>query len=277
MRFQKFINETITIEYNKDTAKEDVEKAISIIKKDCRPFLKECKVPVYRGMYFGEATLMEKVPRLDRRPKDMPEYLHKILDSLFQEHFGWKARSQGVFCTFHRGQAQSYGNAFLFFPIGEYKYILAPNLEDLYVDIRDKYKIPLPKMSDSEMEQLYGELLQAENMDARRLLNKICKGSIWLGQSNKISSIIKDMPDNSFAAFKSYIGKYNDEAVNELEEMIKTEYVDTGIGKIKANTYSEIMFQCKRYYVLNTLSLINAWNTTIDNAIQAVEDMLYEV
>lgn len=275
MRFKNFLNEGILIKYNKETAKEDIEEAIKLILKDCQPFLKECKIPIYRGVMGVEDVLMKNTPRQDRRPKDMPEYLHKILDSLFQEHFGWKPRSSGVFCSAHLGQSQSYGNPFLFFPIGEYKYVFDSGIEDLYVKLRDDYNIPFPKMSDKEWQKLKELLEDVENMLVRRWLNKVTKSSIWLGQANNISYIINNMP-KELDAFKSFIGKYNDNAIDKMERLLQN-YQGKGLSNIKKNTYSEITFQCKTYYALNVLPIVHAYNTTIGNALDFIMDKIYEI
>src|SRR5574343_246802 len=267
MKFKKYMNEN----------ENELENAIASIKKDCQPFLKECKIPIYRGIYFAEKTLIEKTPRQDRRPKDMPEYLHKILDSLFNEHFGWKPRSNGVFCSPHFCQAESYGNTYLFFPIGNFDYLYSDNIEDLYVDIRDGHNIPFPSMDDKSLEHLFDLLMEDDfdNMGIRRWLNKYSDCSIWLGRADFINKLQKDTPDD-FREFKKYIYKYNNKAVDELENLVKT-FNNGGLSRIKANTYTEIAFKCDRYYALSILTAVNVFNTVRTNAVSKLMDMIYEI
>lgn len=72
--------------------------------------------------------------RSDRKPRDMPKDLHNLLDKTFLEMFGWKARSEGVFVT--SGATWEGEKDSLFFPIGKFKYIWSPRINDLYMEER---------------------------------------------------------------------------------------------------------------------------------------------
>jgi len=139
MRLQKYI---LNEEY--DT----IESVATMIKKDCKPYLsilrKTCGM-LYRGTLKNVPSDAEssngvyyfkKKPRMDRKPVDMPPLTHQTLDKLFYEKFGWKPRSEGVFVTGDRGTAAGYGKSFLFFPIGDFKYVWSPKVPDLWTWIR---------------------------------------------------------------------------------------------------------------------------------------------
>lgn len=70
-------------------------------------------------------TFVRKVPRQERGPRDTVLFLHKILDNLFNERFGWKPRSTGVFVSASRGYINSFGERnYIIFPSNGFKYIL---------------------------------------------------------------------------------------------------------------------------------------------------------
>ena len=131
MRLQQYINEELVID--------DWNEMLNIIKKDCSKSLKEFgSTPIYRGTkeIKKDNTLIRVKSRIDRRPTDTPKHLHDLMDELFKKHYGWKARSEGVFVTKYLLDASSYGKVTLFFPIGDYKYLWSKKVDDLYEQIR---------------------------------------------------------------------------------------------------------------------------------------------
>lgn len=66
----------------------------------------------------------------------MSPNLQKIFDEFFYKKFRWKPRSEGVFTI---GDIKSirgvYGIPYIFVPIGEYKYLWSPDVDDLYEEI----------------------------------------------------------------------------------------------------------------------------------------------
>ena len=111
----------------------NVEEIVEIIKRDCKPFLKEFNKPLYRGTHKKiKEDIVKIIPRTDRRPKDLSIEWHEWGDKYFLERFGWKARSEGVFTSFSEWFASRYGKSYLFFPIGKYKYVYSKNIMDFY-------------------------------------------------------------------------------------------------------------------------------------------------
>lgn len=97
------------------------------IQELCQPFLTQSKgLPLYRG-YGGTlksfAGMRTVAVRKDRQPRDTSLYVHGLLDAYFQEKFGVKVRSEGLFCTGDRETAERYGKANYIFPIGEFKFV----------------------------------------------------------------------------------------------------------------------------------------------------------
>jgi len=112
----------------------------ALIKRDCQPWLKATKNCgfFYRGLKRG-GSFEKKSVRKDRIPLNMDQEESDRLDVGFQKKFGWKARSNGVFVTGSLINASGYagltGGAYIFFAIGDFKYVWSPRVEDLYTDI----------------------------------------------------------------------------------------------------------------------------------------------
>ena len=108
----------------------DIDKSVELIKRDCKPFLEEINIPLYRGTW-NDYYMAKLNRRRNRKPVDTYTEVHDILDNMFLEKFGWRARSEGVFVN---QDAQNYygDNLHLFFPIGKFKYLYSNTIDDLY-------------------------------------------------------------------------------------------------------------------------------------------------
>jgi hypothetical protein len=123
-----------------------IEDVVKVIKRDCKPFLKELEKVKNQGLLWRGSnqniTEYKKIKtRKDRRPKDTPKDVHDILDELFFKKFGWKVRSEGVFAHKVKGVVDHYGIPYIFFPIGKYRYVWHPKIKDLYNRIDFDYKL----------------------------------------------------------------------------------------------------------------------------------------
>jgi hypothetical protein len=132
MRLENYIAERSSREMTRD----DI---IKIIKSDCRPFLRKLDKNRIRLLYRGTQhwlgdfnTIKKFIPRKHRKPSDMNELDHEMLNKSFYKKFGWKPRSEGVFCTGSSGTASGYGNDYIFFPIGDFEFVWSPTIDDLY-------------------------------------------------------------------------------------------------------------------------------------------------
>lgn len=129
MRLKKYLTE------GKDMTVKDAWEIMDIIKRDCQSFLRSRRKKqfLWRGSsqtieYFEKLT-----PRTDRTPRDMPLDWHKGIDEALEAKFGWKPRSQGVFCYGSHVRTEYYGEPFLMFPIGRFRYVWSPEVTDLYI------------------------------------------------------------------------------------------------------------------------------------------------
>ncbi len=193
---------------------------VNIIKDKCKPFLKEWdgNYFLYRGIkkHFDYEVLQV---RNDRKPKDMPLPLHNMFDNAFQKRFGWKARSNSVFCTGNQTITEEYGALFIVFPSGKYSYISSTEIEDLYVYFTD-----VETLDDERFYKYFDNNLSRDYSDFGDLYN------------NK-----KD--DKSFMkAVELYIN-----------ELVKT-YKNNGLNKMIMQG-NEIMIRCNEYIAVKYYSI----------------------
>jgi len=129
MRLQQFINEITGFEHI-------IEQAADMIKKNCKPFLKvwNKRYFLYRGGDFS-TFFGKKDVRTNRKPLGTYKELHDILNDLFYKKFGWKPRSEAMFCTGSDEIATDYGTPYIVFPIGDFKYLWSPKIFDLFTEM----------------------------------------------------------------------------------------------------------------------------------------------
>ncbi len=121
------------------------EEMIEVLRKRCKPFLQERDKNLFlfrgtRKFRNSENPMQIVKPRTNRKPKDTDPEIHEMLDEKFKEKFGWYARSEGVFCHTELMEARKYvgfnaDNVYLFFPVGRYKYVYNPYIEDIYNEL----------------------------------------------------------------------------------------------------------------------------------------------
>jgi len=133
MRLKQHINE--------ETMLDRLVDALFSVINNCQPFLKELgTVNPPQFLYSGRKSndsWFEKDIRSDRKPTDLFSEIHKSFDDVFNERFGWRARSNGLFCTGYMGDAKEYGTVYTIFPKGPFKIIWSDNIGDLYIKLQD--------------------------------------------------------------------------------------------------------------------------------------------
>ena len=119
---------------------DDFKNVIEILERDCKPFLDEVKSnniePIFRSVErikLDENGMIKKLCRTDRRPLSTAVSVSNQLDDLFLDKFGVKLRSNGVFTS--KRKELLYGNPYIFFPIGNYKYYWSTEVNDLYAKL----------------------------------------------------------------------------------------------------------------------------------------------
>jgi hypothetical protein len=134
MKFQSYLNESNT----------SIEDIVSTLKSECGDYVDQIKSLPYLKYSLvsgrNETKLFLKKPiRKDRKSLNTPSEIHNILDNLFYDKFGVKARSETMFCYFNDinglPNGNLYGKYYLVFPINKFKLIYSEEVEDLYVDL----------------------------------------------------------------------------------------------------------------------------------------------
>jgi hypothetical protein len=119
-----------------------------ILTTECRPFLEFGHI-FYRGFnnypsnkfrFFTNTIRNYKLftSVKTRQPLDTPLEIHKKINKLFFEKFGWYARSEGIFATPNGSITKQYGKTYLFVPVGDFEYLYNPVVTDFYVVLRNK-------------------------------------------------------------------------------------------------------------------------------------------
>ena len=70
-------------------------------------------------------------PRKDRTPRDTPQFVHDYIDDWFNDKYGFKARSQGLFVVGDANDAQGYGVVAVILPIGDFTTYSSPQVDDM--------------------------------------------------------------------------------------------------------------------------------------------------
>jgi len=135
MRLKQYITENNDIDLNGVYT-----DLFNDIMKQCKPFMKEW-LPIYKKQHDFLYRGMEakdfgiKNVRKNRKPMSTSRYAHTMLNKVFKDKFGWYARSNSIFCTGSDDDAGTYGDLYVIFPIGKYKYLWSPKIEDLTISI----------------------------------------------------------------------------------------------------------------------------------------------
>ena len=240
-----------------------------LLKRDCAPYLKQLKGIknfIYRGTNHQVERIRKFKARENRTPTDTDIRVHNMLDSIFRKKFGWKARSEGVF-TSSDTNLPDYGTTYLFFPIGQFKYLWSPKIDDLYgyLDGQDIYynyienNIWNPPYEN--WDELYGEggtgTYEYDGIDIGHFPN-YTEALDYIKDKFKeeepLRGTLEWIPDVSEDA-------YHQELEERLEQDLEQDLEDflyTIIDGYKSNDLKgaikskhEIMFKCKEYYLVD--------------------------
>jgi hypothetical protein len=126
MKFYSYLNE------DDDISSSHIKE---LLEKDCKPILKlinDKRIYFVRetDRFSSHSTIQKVQVRTDRKPTDTPLELHKIIDNEFKRLFGWKVRSEGVFCWSRKlsridTSTDSPSDRACVFPIGNFKIVFA--------------------------------------------------------------------------------------------------------------------------------------------------------
>ena len=211
MRLRQYLNEEVSL-----------EELASILKRDCSKFLKEASKPdaLYRGIKKSIPYYIKKKSRLENRsPRNTNPKLHKALNGEFTKKFGWPVRN-GIFVTSSTYNARYYNSetneAYMFFPIGDYKYCWSPDYADLVGKV-DSYVVE------------------------------------WFADTDNVLKSEWIMKYNKKMEYEDFVREMYPKISNLITEEIKNivnRYVTHNLPKA-INTGNEVSFNCKGYYLVN--------------------------
>ena len=116
-----------------------IEVIAEYLRKNCQPYLREINYnpshyALYRGMKHNSEDFTVKEVRLDdRRAQDMDSRSHDALNGYFTKKFGEPFRN-ALFVAGTPHVAESFGNLYAVFPMGNFTYIWTPEVYDLYTE-----------------------------------------------------------------------------------------------------------------------------------------------
>jgi len=141
MRLQRHLNEQEEFIINPmdDFQVRLFTEYVPLIKKECKAFLNEtkaCKKFLYRGLRLKDdphVGFEVGIPRQDRRPTDTDKRTQRLFDKAYEQKYGWKPRTTGVFTSNDVGGTYGYGWTHLIFPVGKYRYAWSPEVRDFFI------------------------------------------------------------------------------------------------------------------------------------------------
>lgn len=146
---------------------QEEDNVVDLVRRDCKPFFKEAKGS--DGFLIRQTKMIQgkyevKKTRINREPTDTPEFIHKKLDDYLKDKFGWRARSNALFCWSSavltspsiKKMPQSFG---LVFPIGKFEFVWSSEIRDVYLEMEKfakKYtdQSPMTELQDLDETQL---------------------------------------------------------------------------------------------------------------------------
>ena len=152
MKSKEFIVENIITE-------DEFKRYLDTIKRHCQPYLQQnpwpLTKPLWRGMRDSREFILKEVRKTDRKTVDTPKPVHDTLNHAFSKLFGIPYRN-GLFATGKKADALSYGNEFLIFPAGRFKFIWSPQIKDIWDELVTKFYINRDhNQSKEELERIY--------------------------------------------------------------------------------------------------------------------------
>lgn len=139
MRLNNYISEAVYSYDSFEVIRQVYDNSFPFLRELMRSFRIDLNTPMFYSGRSSKEIWFKRDIRTDRYPKDTPQYTHDFIDSVFYNNFGFRARSNSIFCTGKRREASNYGSAvYGIFPAGNnYKFIWSSNITDLYSEVVD--------------------------------------------------------------------------------------------------------------------------------------------
>lgn len=133
------------------------------IEKDCQPYIKAVKSLNHVFIRYSRNLVPHQIRktevRKDRYPVDMPLAIHNVMDDLLYSKFGWKPRSEGVFCYSKvLDDSIEWSEYFIVFPTGDFSFVWSPEVSDLVTYLSGRIFL-IPEIKDMAGTAYYKNVL----------------------------------------------------------------------------------------------------------------------
>jgi hypothetical protein len=189
----------------------------------------------------------------ERRPKDIPKFLHEYMNKQFIKVAGWPVRN-GVSTTPSTWQASSYGRPMLFFPIGKLRWAYMGNDDHRIYDLYAELNSQLKGFAEDKMISLHGspegkELKKKKNQAAIDYMHgKITQKEFEEIDKNNSHQIWQELSYQT-------IRKWTEDHMNLdkglwkiVDDLVEKSVI---LNKSWKNHDGEVMFNVNEYYLFN--------------------------
>lgn len=152
------------------------ERVAMLLQQNCKPYFAQAGWGdvLYRGVESKLPAFELYKNRGKRRPMNTKPMIQALIDDWFAKKFGVRFRAESVFAIGDPNVAASYGSLYVLFPIGEFKYCWSPDVEDLFMVIRDINNLPITATTETVIPQLMANA-RYQTTDLARALGTNCE------------------------------------------------------------------------------------------------------
>jgi len=267
----------------------DFETILEILWKKCNPFLKDLIKPNWNGdfLYSGrgehkDVIMINKV-RMNRRPSDMEEELSDAFDSALYNRFGFYARSNAIFCTGDKKEAKRYGNVYMIFPVGKYKFVYSENIKDLYTETSNMGDLNREDWMDEKLDEYKEELMDEIQEEWHNLYSEGYGDGHW--EYHSFDTDIEDIPYNNRDDAEEYVQdeldengedeQFKDIHLDWLPDVEFEDYYDMVYDEKVTDYRDELEYEWSDYIDKETYNIIDSYsNDSIINAIGSENEIM---
>ena len=222
--------------------------------------------------------------RKNRIPRDTMENVHKLFDDILEDLYGFRGRSQALFCSGDANWGSSYGSSYIILPKGKFKFLWSRKYNDSYRKvgysglgrtILDKYGDELLEIWEKRYGDdvgdghwSWGELTSIEKKPKaiEQMFKLRYRDTVDRWEEKRIKKEMeKEMIWHPTIPFEQYRSNFsilihNEDLTKEEEQLVskaleknvidELDYTDKDLVAA-INSRNEIMLNCDEYYYFN--------------------------
>jgi len=165
-----------SIEFITEAAKmASPDRVAMLLQQNCKPYFAQAgwHDALYRGIEHTLKSFDLYQNFGGRRPVTTNPKISAILDNWFLKTHGTKFRSNAIFAVGDPNVAASYGNLYVVFPIGDFKFCWSPLVGDLFNEVSEVNHKPITP----EIEQILMDKMEAAEYQTTDLAGAIASES----------------------------------------------------------------------------------------------------